>query len=93
MFPPFDSDADALPAAGDATLYVPILYCLRRRTIYLASSWVACVPLTVTATYIAMKDDAYFYLFAFHYANVDRSEDTSIRQWYTFSRPLPFPIF
>ena len=29
-----------------------------------------------------MKDDVYFYLSAFH-ANVDRSEDTSIRQRYT----------
>ena len=28
-----------------------------------------------------MKDDAYFYLCAFH-ANVDRSEDTIIRQRY-----------
>ena len=39
-----------------------------------------------------MKDDANFYLSAFH-ANVDRSEDTSIRQRYTQDLPLPLYIF
>ena len=84
MFPPFDCDADALPAGDRCDTVCPSQSpdFLRRRTRYIPCCWVACVPLTVTATYIAMTDDVYFYLSAFH-ANVDLSEDTSIRQRYT----------